>query len=60
MNDKFVLKSKDAKKELKISDCKLMHLREDGILRAKKKGNAYMYHEDDVKEFLKTKKTNHS
>lgn len=37
------LSSKDTKAYLKISDCKLMHLREEGALVYKKKGNAYYY-----------------
>jgi len=35
--------SKEAKKILKVSDCKLMHLREEGKIKAVKKGNAYLY-----------------
>ena len=53
MNEKFKHKSTDAKKILKVSDCKLMHLREEGILRTVKKGNAFLYHEDDIKEYKK-------
>lgn len=37
------LTSKEARKKLKISGCKLMHLREAGILKYKKVGNAYFY-----------------
>ncbi len=37
------LSSKEAKAYLKISDCKLMHLRTAGKLEYKKKGNAYFY-----------------
>jgi len=51
MKEKFIHKSTDAKKLLKVSDCKLMHLREEGILRAVKKGNAFLYHEDDIKNY---------
>ena len=53
MNEKFKHKSTDAKKLLKVSDCKLMHLREEGILRAVKKGNSFLYHEEDIKEYRK-------
>lgn len=35
--------SKEAKKILKVSDCKLMHLREEGKIMAVKKGRAFMY-----------------
>lgn len=35
--------SKEAKKILKISDCKLAHLRVDGKLEFKKIGNRFMY-----------------
>ena len=37
------LSSKKIKSELKISSCKLMHLRESGKLEFKKVGNAYFY-----------------
>lgn len=53
MSDKFTIPSIESKRILKISDCKLMHLRQDGVLRAEKKGNAFLYHEDDIKEYLK-------
>jgi len=55
MKEKYIHKSSEAKKLLKVSDCKLMHLREDGVLRAIKKGNAYLYHQDDVKDIIKAK-----
>ena len=58
MNEKFKHKSTETKKLLKVSDCKLMHLREEGILRAVKKGNAFLYHEDDIKEYRKIKLKN--
>jgi len=37
------LNSKDIKKQLKLSGCELMHLREKGELEFKKVGNAYFY-----------------
>ena len=52
-NDK--MKSKEVQKVLKIRSCELMHLRENGTLRASKKGNAYYYEKEDVKELLKQK-----
>jgi len=57
MDDKR-LTSKKAMKKLKISSCDLMHLREEGKLRAVKKGNAYLYSEGDVKKELSKKKQN--
>lgn len=35
--------SKEAKKILKVSDCHLSHLRNDGKLVFIKKGNAFLY-----------------
>ena len=52
------LTSKEVMKELRISSCDLMHLREEGKLRAVKKGNAYLYSEGDVKKELSNKKQN--
>mgnify|MGYP003664495588 CR=1 FL=1 len=37
------LTSKEIRKELKISACELMHMRESGKLKFVKKGNAYLY-----------------
>jgi len=48
--------SKEAKKILKVSDCKLMHLREEGKIKAVKKGNAFMYSYDSVLNQKKAKK----
>jgi hypothetical protein len=42
------LKSKEVEKELKISSCDLMHIREKGKLTFKKAGNAYLYLRKDV------------
>lgn len=36
--------SKEAKAILKISDCKLMHLRLEGKILFKKNGRRYFYH----------------
>ena len=41
--DKDWLSSKQAKKALKVSDCKLAHLRVDGKLEFEKRGNAFFY-----------------
>ncbi|MCF6251230.1 MAG: helix-turn-helix domain-containing protein [Methylococcaceae bacterium] len=37
------LSSKEVKKILKVSDCELSHLRNDGKLVFMKKGNAFLY-----------------
>lgn len=42
------LKSKEVKKELKILDCDLPHLRQDGLLGFIKQGNAFLYSINDV------------
>ena len=42
------LKSKEVQKKLKIRACDIMHLREAGKIRFEKKGNAYLYFEEDV------------
>lgn len=42
-SDNKWLTSKEAKSLLKISDCKLMHLRLDGKIEYKKEGKAYFY-----------------
>lgn len=42
------LDSKAACKELHVSACDLSHIREDGKLRYKKKGNAFRYAKEDV------------
>jgi hypothetical protein len=36
------LKSNEVKKELKISDCDLAHLRQDGFLGFTKQGSAFL------------------
>jgi hypothetical protein len=46
--EKNYLKSKEARKELRISDCDLAHMRLEGKLRFTKKGNAFMYLKDDI------------
>ncbi|CAN0518262.1 unnamed protein product, partial [Laminaria digitata] len=40
------LTSKEMKKEVKVSACNLMHMREAGKLKFIKKGNAYYYELD--------------
>ena len=41
--DKKWLTSKETKSLLKISDCKLMHLRLEGRIEFKKEGRTYLY-----------------
>lgn len=42
--DKIIwLTSKETQKLLKISGCKLMHLRTEGKIKFKKQGNSYYY-----------------
>ena len=47
--DNTWLTSKEAQKLLNISGCELMHLRESGKLKFKKKGNAYYYQVNQTK-----------
>lgn len=42
MKDSF-LSSEETKKKLKISSCKLMHLRQEGKIEFIKKGRGYYY-----------------
>ncbi len=49
------LTSKEAKKELKVQDCDLMHLRTSGYLNYTKKGNAYLYCKESITEFINIK-----
>jgi len=49
------LTSAEVRKALKISTCDLAHLREEGTIRAEKRGNAYYYAGKDV-ETLRGKK----
>jgi DNA-binding transcriptional MerR regulator len=50
------LRSAEVCKSLRISTCDLAHLREDGFIRAEKRGNAYYYSAKDV-EALRGKKS---
>jgi hypothetical protein len=50
------LKSKDVKKELKITDCDLTHIRIAGILGFMKKGNTFMYNSKDILIYKLNKK----
>lgn len=48
------LTSKEAKKELKVQDCDLAHIRNLGNLQFTKKGNSYLYLKESIEEY-KTK-----
>jgi len=48
IDKKKYLSSKETMKELKVSSCDLMHLREAGKLKYVKKGNAYFYKKNKV------------
>lgn len=48
------LTSKETKKELKVQDCDLAHIRNSGNLQFTKKGNSYLYLKESIKEY-KTK-----
>ncbi len=54
--EQYYLTSKEAKKVLKVSDCKLSHLRLEGKLPFIKKGNAFFYEEKFVKNSKKDNK----
>jgi hypothetical protein len=50
-----LLTSKEAKKELKVQDCDLAHIRNSGKLQYTKKGNAYLYLKESIDSY-KTQK----
>lgn len=54
MNAVKFLTSQEAKKELKVKDCDLAHIRNTGKLKFIKKGNAFMYSKESIDEY-KTK-----
>lgn len=43
--------NKEARKALKVTSCKLSHLRNSGKLEFKKKGNAYYYDSEQLLNF---------
>lgn len=53
-NPIYYATSKEIKKELKINDCDLAHIRNSGKLQFMKKGNSYLYLWVSIEEF-KTK-----
>ena len=48
INKTKYLSSKETMKELKVSSCDLMHMREAGKLKYIKKGNAYFYEKNKI------------
>jgi hypothetical protein len=51
MKDHYTITSTEAKRLLKLSDCKLMHVREQGIIRAVKKGRSFLYNVNDIEKY---------
>ncbi len=47
------LNSKETKKELQIQDCHLAHIRNSGMLKFTKKGNAFLYDKDSIQQLKK-------
>lgn len=45
------LTSKEAKKELKVQDCDLAHIRNSGNLQFTKKGNSYLYLKESIEQY---------
>ena len=50
------LTSKQAKAELKVQDCDLAHIRNEGKLNFTKNGNAFMYSKESIDDFKKRNK----
>ena len=55
-NNETWLSSKETKKVLKVSDCRLSHLRKDGELVFMKKGNAFLYSLQHIESLSVNKK----
>jgi hypothetical protein len=53
--EQLFLTSKEAKKELKLQDCDLAHIRLAGKLKYIKSGNSYLYCRDSVEQLKKRK-----
>lgn len=49
-NAKYIT-SQEAKKELKVHDCTLAHIRNSGKLIFIKKGNSYLYLEESIRNY---------
>jgi hypothetical protein len=54
-NSVIYLNSKEAKKELKVQDCDLAHIRISGKIQFIKMGNAFLYLKKSIEEY----KANH-
>ena len=50
------LNTSQTKKELKMGDCEVMHLRTSGILKFEKKGNAFLYSKSSIEDYKNIKK----
>ncbi len=48
MNEPFWINSKEVRKILKITSCQLMHLREAGKIKFKKRGAAFLYSKEAI------------
>ena len=55
-NKETWLSSKEAKKVLKVSDCHLSHLRNNGELVFMKKGNSFLYSLQHIESLVVNKK----
>ena len=51
--------STEARRVMKVSTCHLSHMRQDGLLRFQKKGNAFLYLASDVQAHAR-EKTDHA
>lgn len=51
------LTSQEAKAELKVQDCDLAHIRNSGKLKFIKKGNAFLYLFDSIKDYQQNQKS---
>ena len=53
IDEKMYVSTKEVKDKLKVNGCSVMHLRTEGKLRFKKRGNAYLYLIEDVQKLVK-------
>lgn len=49
------LTSQEAKKELKVQDCDLAHIRNSGKLQFTRKGNSYLYLKESIDDYKNKK-----
>jgi hypothetical protein len=57
MQEYKILKSKDLKRQLAISDSTIENLRNNGLLNYSKVGGTYFYYQSDVNAMLERNKT---